>query len=78
MPHTPSRASFLTPHEKEVAQRRLKEDYQGAEREEVDEEHFNWHWVRMAILNPNTWICSLAWFFLLVPVYVRFLNSCLI
>jgi sugar phosphate permease len=76
MPHAPSQASFLTPYEKEVALRRMKEDSHGAEPEEVDKEHFNWHWVRIAILNLNTWICSLAWFFLLVPLYVRFPIFC--
>jgi len=24
----------------------------------------------MALLSPNTWFCSLAWFFLLIPLYV--------
>jgi hypothetical protein len=53
----------------------MKEDSCGAEVEDVNEEHFHWHWVRMAILNPNTWFCSLAWFFLLVPLYVSLLIS---
>lgn len=70
MPHTPSHAEFLTPEEKVVALRRMKQDSHGAEKDIVDEEHFNWHWVRMAVLSPNTWFCSMAWFFLLIPLYV--------
>jgi hypothetical protein len=68
MPHTPSRAKFLMPQEREVASLRMKHDSHGAEEEIVDDEHLIWHWVRMAILSPNTWFCSLAWFFLLIPI----------
>lgn len=38
--------------------------------EDVGQERFNWHWIRMALLSPNTWFCSLAWFFLLIPLYL--------
>lgn len=68
MPHTPSRAKFLMPQEREVASLRMKHDSHGAEEEIVDDEHLSLHWVRMAILSPNTWFCSLAWFFLLIPI----------
>ena len=71
MPHTPSHAKFLTAEEKRVALARMKVDSHGATSEgDVDQEHFDWHWVRMALSSPNTWFCSLAWFFLLIPLYV--------
>ena len=71
MPHTPAQAKFLNDAERMLALHRMKSDAHGATTEEdVRQEHFNWHWVRMALLNPNTWFCSLAWFFLLIPLYV--------
>ena len=72
MVHTPAQAKFLTEVERTVALRRMKEDSHGATTEEdARNERFNWHWVRMALISPNTIICSLAWFFLLIPIYVR-------
>ena len=72
MVHTPAQAKFLTENERTVALRRMKEDSHGATTEEdARNERFNWHWVRMALISPNTIICSLAWFFLLIPIYVR-------
>ena len=38
--------------------------------EAVEDEKFNWAWVRMTLLSPNTISCSLAWFFLLILPYV--------
>jgi hypothetical protein len=71
MTHTPADAKFLTEEEKIVALRRMMEDSHGAtDTENVNEERFDWHWVRMAMLAPQTWFCSLAWFFLLIPLYV--------
>lgn len=71
MPHTPLHSKFLTEEERDVALRRMRLDSHGATiQNSVDEERFDWHWVRMALLNPNTWFCSLAWFFLLIPLYV--------
>src|SRR5271155_2739605 len=50
---------------------RMKQDAHSATTEEdVGQERFNWHWIRMALLSPNTWFCSLAWFFLLIPYYI--------
>lgn len=70
MPHTPADAKFLTNEERAVAMHRMKADAHGATSEDdVNQERFNWHWVRMAIVNPNTWFCCLAWFFLLIPLY---------
>ncbi|GAM35423.1 hypothetical protein TCE0_017r03743 [Talaromyces pinophilus] len=70
MTHTPADAKFLTEEEKIVALRRMMEDSHGAtDTENVNEERFDWHWVRMAMLAPQTWFCSLAWFFLLIPLY---------
>lgn len=74
MPHTPREAKFLTPEEVSIAVQRMRLDAHGAAKEQdVDAEHFNWHWVRMALLSPQTLFCSLAWFFLLIPLYVRWI-----
>ena len=74
LPHTPAEAKFLTEEERIVAMQRMKMDYHGATAvEDVNDEHFQWHWVRMALLAPQTWFCSLAWFFLLVSLYVSFI-----
>lgn len=65
---------FLTEHERQVAVRRMKQDSQGAMvADDARDEHFHWHWVHLALKSPNTIICSLAWFFLLVPIYVSYL-----
>ncbi len=70
MPHTPRQAPFLTEMEKQVAVDRMAKDSHHAESGVVDEERFDWHWVRMAFSSPNTWLASIAWFFLLIPLYV--------
>ena len=71
MPHTPGDAKFFTEEERVVALARMHIDSHGATAEQdVNLEKFDWHWVRMALLSPNTIFCSLAWFFLLVPLYV--------
>ena len=71
MPHTPGDAKFFTDEERAVALARMHADSHGASKEQdVNKEKFDWHWVRMALLSPNTIFTSLAWFFLLVPLYV--------
>ena len=76
MPHTPSHTTFLTAEEKAVAMHRMKLDSHGATTEDdIDQEHFHWHWVRMAVLDANTWFCSMAWFFLLIPLYVSVFDA---
>jgi MFS family permease len=71
MPSTPADAKFLTKDERSAAFARMKRDMHGATtKDDVNEEEFDWHWVRMAFKNPNTWFTSLAWFFLLIPLYV--------
>lgn len=70
MPHTPADARFLTEEEKVAAMAILKQDYHGAtDVEDVNEEKFDWHWVKMAFRAPQTWLSSLIWFFVLVPLY---------
>ncbi|KAH9226677.1 hypothetical protein K456DRAFT_1754766 [Colletotrichum gloeosporioides 23] len=70
MPSTPADARFLTPEERKQAMKRLREDSHGATNvEDVNDEHFSWHWVRMAMLAPQTYFCALAWIFLLIPLY---------
>ncbi len=74
LPHTPAQAKFLNAQDRDIAVRRMKEDADGAmAADEARDEHFKWHWVRMALKSPNTIICSLAWFFLLIPIYVHVL-----
>ena len=71
MPSTPADAKFFTDDERAVALARMKIDGDGATNEDdVNNEKFDWHWVRMALISPNTIITSLAWFFLLIPLYV--------
>ncbi|KAH9906146.1 MFS transporter-like protein [Xylariomycetidae sp. FL2044] len=70
MPHTPADAKFLTEEERARALARMKLDSHGAtSTDDVNEERFDWHWVRMAFRAPQTWFCSLIWFFLLVSLY---------
>jgi sugar phosphate permease len=72
MPNTPADAKFFTEEERSMAQARMMHDAHGSTKHsDVNNEKFDWHWVRMALLSPNTMFCSLAWFFLLVPLYVR-------
>ncbi|KAI6340704.1 hypothetical protein MCOR31_011577 [Pyricularia oryzae] len=69
MPNTPGDSRFLTPEEREHALRRMREDASGSSTIDVDDEKFNWHWVKMALMAPQTYLLSLLWFFLLVPLY---------
>lgn len=71
MPHTPADAKFLTDEERKRAQERMRIDSHGAtDVADVNEERFDWHWVRMALKAPQTWFCCFIWFFLLIPLYV--------
>lgn len=71
LPNTPSHAGFLTPEEKIVAMARLRIDAKGSVTEDdVEREKFDWHWVLLALKSPNLWFCSMAWFCVLVPLYV--------
>lgn len=71
MPSTPADAKFLSEEERAVALARMKMDAHGStDKEDVNMEKFDWHWVKMALLSPNTLLTSLAWFFLLIPLYV--------
>lgn len=61
MPHTPADAKFLSEEERTHALRRMKQDAHGATSElDVKRERFNWHWMRMAWVSPNTIFCSVA------------------
>lgn len=71
MPNTPADAKFLNEEERLAAMIRLKEDSHGATTvEDVNQEHFDWHWVRMAFAAPQLYFCALAWLLLLIPLYV--------
>ncbi|KAI1824845.1 MFS transporter-like protein [Xylaria intraflava] len=70
MPHTPADAKFISEEDRSLAMLRMRMDSHGATTEEdVNEEKFDWHWVRMAFAAPQLWFSSLIWFFLLVPLY---------
>ncbi|KAI8634917.1 MFS transporter-like protein [Xylariaceae sp. FL1651] len=70
MPHTPADAKFLSEEERSCALLRMKVDSHGAtQADDVNQEKFDWHWVRMAFTAPQTWLCCLSWFFLLIPLY---------
>ncbi|KAF2434908.1 MFS general substrate transporter [Tothia fuscella] len=70
LPHTPSDATFLTQEERIAAVARLKIDAHGsATTGDVDQEGFDWFWVRRAILNWNTLLLSLDFFAIITPIY---------
>lgn len=70
LPHTPAQCKFLTPEEKNFTVHMLNHDLSGAtSSEQVDDEHFNWPAVRMAIFNINTLVMSLNFFLILIPIY---------
>lgn len=71
MPDTPATARFLTDEEKDWALRRMRLDAHGATSVNVDEEGFDWYWVKMALKAPQTYFNSFIWFFLLVSPACR-------
>lgn len=76
MPHTPADAKFLTEEERIAAMSRLRNDAHGAiVVDDVNEEHFRWHWVKVALRAPHIYFCSLAWIFLLVSLYVSLVDN---
>lgn len=66
MPDTPATARFLSAEEKEWALRRMRLDAHGSTQVDVDEEKFDWYWVKMALKAPQTYFNGFIWFFLLV------------
>jgi hypothetical protein len=74
MPDTPGEARFLTDQERKHALERMRLDSAGATTIDVDDERFNWHWVRMALMAPQTYFNAIIWFFLLIPLYVSLLD----
>lgn len=70
LPHTPSHAKFLTEEEHFASLERMRLDARGSSSAStVDAERFSWHWVRLAILNWNTILCSLNFFAVITPIY---------
>ncbi|OQV02840.1 hypothetical protein CLAIMM_07965 [Cladophialophora immunda] len=66
----PDTASFLSEEERRVAVQRMKFDNPIWESAEVGiENKFHWRWVKIGILDPNTLMASLGWFFIIVPIY---------
>ncbi|KAI1180273.1 MFS transporter-like protein [Nemania sp. FL0916] len=70
MPHTPAHAKFLTEEERAGALLRMKMDGHGAtQNDDVNQEKFDWYWVRMAFSAPQLWLSCVIWFTLLIPLY---------
>ena len=69
MPNTPAESRFLTEEERDHALRRMRLDASGSSSIDVDDEKFNWHWVKMALLAPQTYLFSFLWFCLLVSLH---------
>ncbi|KAL1608361.1 hypothetical protein SLS60_003302 [Paraconiothyrium brasiliense] len=70
LPHTPSDINFLTPEQKQVCIGRMRLDAHGAAAAStVEEEKFDWFWVRRALLNVNTLVLSPAFFAIITPIY---------
>ena len=70
LPNTPASCKFLSEDERRIATRRLQQDsYGGTVRQDVAEEPFSWHWVRSALLNPNTVLLSISNFLIITPIY---------
>ncbi|KAF1359092.1 MFS transporter-like protein [Lizonia empirigonia] len=69
MPDTPAMARFLDDEEKDWALRCMRLDAHGATDVDVNEEKFDWYWVKMALKAPQTYFNGFIWFFLLIPLY---------
>lgn len=69
LPHTPSDIKFMTSEEKSACLARMRLDAHGSTTTEVNEERFNWYWVRRALLNVNTIVTSLLFFAIITPIY---------
>lgn len=73
MPDTPATARFLSDEEKDWALRRMRLDAHGSTNVDVDEEKFDWYWVKMALKAPQTYFNGFIWFFLLVcPAHLTY------
>lgn len=70
LPHTPSDIKFFTAEEKRACIARMRLDAHGAAAAAtVDEERFEWFWVRRALLNVNTIVLSIVFFAIITPIY---------
>jgi len=69
LPHTPNDAKFLTEEERHLASARLRSGLQGSTQKDAKYETFSWDKVKRALLNVNTLLLSLLFFFLITPIY---------
>ena len=70
LPHTPSDINFFTAEEKQACIARMQLDAHGSNTAAtVNDEKFDWYWVRRALLNVNTLITSLLFFAIITPIY---------
>ncbi|KAF7194514.1 putative transporter C11D3.18C [Pseudocercospora fuligena] len=69
LPNTPSEATFLTREQRQAAVRRMQIDSQSTSKSSVDNEKFDWHWVKMALTDINTLLLSLIFFLIITPIY---------
>ncbi|SMQ48615.1 unnamed protein product [Zymoseptoria tritici ST99CH_3D7] len=70
LPHTPSDAKFLSAPDRAAAIARMHADSQSTSTAgTVDEEKFDWHWVKLALTDVNTMLLSLIFFLIITPIY---------
>ncbi|KAJ5811677.1 hypothetical protein N7474_007978 [Penicillium riverlandense] len=70
LPHSPETASFLIAEEREAASQRMILDFHAHARHDYSRENrFNWHWVRIGILDPNTLLNALGYLAIIIPIY---------
>lgn len=68
----PATAAFLSEEERKTATKRMIQQHDALNREDVDQvtAKFHWRWVKIGIVDPNTLLASFGWFFIIVPIYV--------
>ena len=47
----------------------LRDSQGGTQEKDVQKERFSWRYVRMALLNWNTWLLSFNFFLIITPIY---------
>lgn len=47
----------------------MAHDSQSASKGNVDSEKFDWHWVKVALLDVNVQMLSLIFFLIITPIY---------
>ena len=69
LPHTPNDAKFLSEADRKIAAARLLTDSAGSASKDAKYETFSWTKFKRALLNVNTILMSLDFFFIITPIY---------